>query len=618
MFLTVATTIAGVLATPTGAHAVTLSVCAEDADHSTLASAVDAADPGDIIEVCAGTLSVSGVTTVETADLTIRGAGRGAGGTVIETSGSGIDLKASGVTLQDLRLQPATTGTYGINVSGDLTDITMDRVAVVGYGRQLAVLYGYSTVDPKVARVTGLTVRSSEFLGSKTDGDTSPPSNFGWQVEFNGNVATKGLVGIFDVEVSDTVFADHAQKGLYIESMSNALFEDITIRNSGIDSDWKYNNGFDINLKYGDYENIAIRRATITGSGLDAPTASRPGSGTGQPFAPSGLAIKARDDGSYGGDAAASLDGVLIEGVNVSGGVVGIRIGEEGKGNAGPTGVVIRGSSLSGTGGTDLINDTLAALDARFNWWGDPAGPALARGPGGGQIRSLLDVPVTFEPFCTSASDCPPAPAAAPDPGPGYLPTAGGAAPTVTPGSASIVTSSGEAVVPEVGFGDDGGLGSGAVVISTPELTVAVAGDRGASPAAGAVAAPGGEIVSRIEADIPAGAVVEVWLFSTPRLVAAARADEAGQVDVTVPLSAPLDGGGPVEPGTHTMQLLIPTSSGLIGVNVGVTVGGPVPTSVPSGAAPSLPLAPSTALLAAGTLLVAVVMRRRREVAGPA
>jgi hypothetical protein len=66
------------------------------------------------------------------------------------------------------------------------------------------------------------------------------------------------------------------------------------------------------------------------------------------------------------------------------------------------------------------------------------------------------------------------------------------------------------------------------------------------------------------------------------------------------------------------MQLLIPTSDGLIGVNVGVTVGGPVPTSVPAGLPPSIGRMPVILLLASILLLAVGPLRRWREVAGPA
>jgi len=59
--------------------------------------------------------------------------------------------------------------------------------------------------------------------------------------------------------------------------------------------------------------------------------------------------------------------------------------------------------------------------------------------------------------------------------------------------------------VPEVEFENGAALEERAVVVSAPDLTVTSSGDLGASPTAGAIASSGGEIVSRIEADVPAG-----------------------------------------------------------------------------------------------------------------
>lgn len=61
--------------------------------------------------------------------------------------------------------------------------------------------------------------------------------------------------------------------------------------------------GVDLNLKYGEYQNIAFTGCTFTGNGANRGTA---------------LHIKARDDGSYATNDA-SLDGVTIEGCVFSG-----------------------------------------------------------------------------------------------------------------------------------------------------------------------------------------------------------------------------------------------------------------------------------------------------------
>jgi hypothetical protein len=145
-------------------------------------------------------------------------------------------------------------------------------------------------------------------------------------------------------------------------------------------------------------------------------------------------------------------------------------------------------------------------------------------------------------------------------------------------------------------------------------IRVTFTGGAGTNVANGLVANPNGEIVCEVCSDLPVGQVIEVWMFSTPRLVAAHLIGPGECQTFAIPVVAPLDGGGPVSAGAHTLQLALPTASGMQAVNVGVTVGGPVPTRVPAGEAPVVP----AGLLAFGLLAAAgaVVAARRLVVAG--
>jgi hypothetical protein len=69
---------------------------------------------------------------------------------------------------------------------------------------------------------------------------------------------------------------------------------------------------------------------------------------------------------------------------------------------------------------------------------------------------------------------------------------------------------------------------------------------------------------------------------------------------------------GPVSTGAHTLQLALPTASGLQAVNVGVTVGGPVPARVPAGEGPAGegPAVPAGLLLVAGLVVTVLGLRR--------
>jgi hypothetical protein len=150
---------------------------------------------------------------------------------------------------------------------------------------------------------------------------------------------------------------------------------------------------------------------------------------------------------------------------------------------------------------------------------------------------------------------------------------------------------------------------------SSDGIRVTFTGGSGTSVTNGLVANPNGEIVCEVCSELPVGQVIEVWMFSTPRLVAAHLIGPGECQTFTIPLGTPLDGGGPVSAGAHTLQLALPTASGMQAVNVGVTVGGPVPASVPAGEG----VVPTPGWLLALTLLAlagAVVAARRQVVAG--
>jgi hypothetical protein len=159
--------------------------------------------------------------------------------------------------------------------------------------------------------------------------------------------------------------------------------------------------------------------------------------------------------------------------------------------------------------------------------------------------------------------------------------------------------------------------GTRQVRYSTDGLQVTLTGGGGSSASRGLVADANGEIACEVCTDVATGEVIEVWLFSEPRLVAAHLTDGLRCQTFTIPLGAPLDGGGPVSTGAHTLQLALPTASGMQAVNVGVTVGGPVPASVPAGEG-SVPMQMPLALLLAAIMSVggAVLVGRRLVTAG--
>jgi hypothetical protein len=248
--------------------------------------------------------------------------------------------------------------------------------------------------------------------------------------------------------------------------------------------------------------------------------------------------------------------------------------------------VIISGGSVEATAGwTDA--DAIGAGSSR------QAG-ALTVASAAVRVDSVIGaLPVTRITFPTSTTTSTSA-------GPSFF-APGGVQPSQPAASAAFVRADGSpqrltASVP----------GRDQVRYETDGIRVTLQGGPGTDVARGLVANPAGEIACEVcITGLAAGQVVEVWLFSTPRLVAAHLTDDAECQLFTVPLSSPLDGGGPVAAGAHTLQFTLATASGLEAVNVGLTVGGLVPTSIPAGEGPVTPYA-----LVALMLVVLLGIRR--------
>lgn len=153
----------------------------------------------------------------------------------------------------------------------------------------------------------------------------------------------------------------------------------------------------------------------------------------------------------------------------------------------------------------------------------------------------------------------------------------------------------------------------GGVVLEAEGLRVAVASATGARTDSGVIVAPSGDVEVSIRGGLVPGAVVEAWVNSSPRLVAAAQVPADHQdgdvLTFTVPFGAPLDGGEPIESGAHTLQLRMYTDAGFEVLATGVSVGGIVPTAVPAGGGPVRLDAVLIALLGAAGLAGFAVRR---------
>jgi hypothetical protein len=65
--------------------------------------------------------------------------------------------------------------------------------------------------------------------------------------------------------------------------------------------------------------------------------------------------------------------------------------------------VQISGSSLVGNSDSGLLNNNIAPVDARNNWWGDATGPAgIGSGSGDAVLGDVLFAPWLPEETCTT------------------------------------------------------------------------------------------------------------------------------------------------------------------------------------------------------------------------
>ncbi len=180
-----------------------------------------------------------------------------------------------------------------------------------------------------------------------------------------------------------------------------------------------------------------------------------------------------------------------------------------------------------------------------------------------------------------------------PDPGPAPSPSPaapvssfvapGGVLPALAPTEAEFVRADGTVAPLRIES-----TAPGALTYRTEGLELTLQGTEASGVAEGLVARSDGTVECTVCADLAVGTVIEVWAFSTPRLVAAWEVNDLPCQQFAIPLGAPLDGGGAVAPGPHTLQLVLQTSAGVAAVNAGVTAEGQVPTNVPAGTGPSL------------------------------
>ena len=347
----------------------------------TIQAGVDAVTSGGVVNVAAGTYQEN---VVVNKIVSILGAGSGnTDSDTIVTSPPSVDPKvgvfqitATGnsgaiILLHAMQVQPigqagVSIGRFSESTGTSVAFLTLDNLFVIGTNNNAQTEQERGLYVDLTSTLDHLTVVDSAFNNLA----------YGWYFH---KAVSADTSTVSNVSVTNTTFNHNNLKGLYTEKLIEASFNDCTFSENGFDGTglpsyfipWMA--GADLNLKAGTYQNIAFIDSDFTNNALG-------GAQHGV-----GLTIKARDDGATYGAFPATLDGVTITSSNFAGNERGIRIGEPGKSNSGPTNVEIQFNRIFGNiqtySGTDgsayggIVNQSAADVDAENNWWGCNAGP---------------------------------------------------------------------------------------------------------------------------------------------------------------------------------------------------------------------------------------------------
>lgn len=333
---------------------------------ATIQEALLLAGDGDTILIGEGTYS--GNFTITQNNLTIKGIGdpaniviagsfetdNGITGSVKEffqtatsynnSSGAGITIAASGVSLQNLTIDSFYVG---VELGNGISNVTLTDVDI-------------TDTEVGIRKGTAATVTNITITGG-TISDSYQGISFFKAVGAAGRV--NGLV------IDGTTFDGLGEKGIYLETGDNVSILDIIMNDVGqfgrgpafgsAAQVGEFGAGIDINLKYDNgtpYSGIIIDGFTFTDVGLSAgPDAVLQDFGA-------AIAIKARNDASsYNTNPAYYTGALIVQNGSIIGTSTAIRVGEPGKTIAGPA-VTVTNVTVDGATVGELDNVTTSVV----------------------------------------------------------------------------------------------------------------------------------------------------------------------------------------------------------------------------------------------------------------
>ena len=285
----------------------------------------------------------------------------------ISCTGNGITISSPNSNVNDLTV---TDFTYGIVTSAS-------TINLYNVESNLNCSYGISTGNGTNNLNIVKCKLNNNLIGGWRAGTADQLTDIlldSCEVKGNGVAVNSGF-GIFlaasssvtnicdNITIKNSDFSNNLEKGMYFEKLRNALIDNVVMDNSGNDPGYGFNNGIDINLKYGSYSNITIQNSSITNCGATG-TATDVNN-------PAAITVKARDDAPSYNSNPATLTGFVMKNNFVTGPNNGLRFGEFNKVNNSPTGNTIEENNFgNGYSNKAIVNKTSNTITVSCNWYG--------------------------------------------------------------------------------------------------------------------------------------------------------------------------------------------------------------------------------------------------------